>query len=63
VVTDLRIQMLAPGKVQVNFTNPVNGERTAIRFVVANTSGQWRIMDVLYGQKPEKSLKQTLMKR
>lgn len=63
VVTDLKIQMLAPGKVQVNFTNPVNRERTEIRFVVANTSGQWRIVDVLYSQKPERSLKQTLMKR
>ncbi|MTW12926.1 DUF3828 domain-containing protein [Pseudoduganella eburnea] len=63
VVTDLKIQMLAPGKVLVDFTNPVNGERTAIRFVVTNTSGQWRIVDVLYGQKPERSLKQTLLKR
>jgi len=63
VVTDLKVEVLAPGKVQVRFTNPVNGEKTAIRFVVARADAQWRIVDVLYGAKLERSLKQILMKQ
>ncbi len=63
VVTDLDVRLLGPGKVQVQFKNPVDGEVTAIRFVVAQVSDRWRIVDVLYGPKAERSLKQILMKR
>lgn len=63
VVTDLAVRSVAPGKVQVRFKNPVDGEVTAIDFLVAQVAGQWRIVDVLYGPKPQRSLKQVLMKR
>lgn len=61
VVTDLEVQVPAPGKVQVRFANPVNGETTAIDFMVARTAGQWRIVDVFYGAKQKRSLKQILL--
>lgn len=63
VVTDLDVQVPAPGKVQVCFKNPVNGETKAIDFMVSQAAGQWRIVDVLYGPKPKRSLKQVLLGR
>lgn len=63
VVADLEILVPASGKVQVRFTNPVNHETKAIDFLVARTAGRWKIIDVLYGPEPARSLKQVLLGR
>lgn len=52
-----------PGKVQVRFKNPVDGETMAIDFLLSLAAGQWKIVDVLYGPKSVKSLKQVLLGR
>jgi hypothetical protein len=62
-VADLEVQLLARGKVQVRFANPKNGEATVILFLAAPTDGQWRITDVLYGARGERSLKRLLQQR
>ncbi|WP_342118390.1 DUF3828 domain-containing protein [Pseudoduganella sp. OTU4001] len=56
VVTDLELSLLAAGRVQVRFKNPVSGEATTIEYRLA----RGRIVDVLYGPQGARSLKRIL---
>lgn len=63
VVTDLSVNTLALGKVQIQFKDPTSDEITTIAFLVEKNAGQWRIADILYGSKGERSLKGILQRR
>lgn len=62
-VSDLDIATHAPGKVSVEFKNPVNQKKSVIEFVVAKVGGRWRIADALYRQREEPSLRKTLLRK
>jgi hypothetical protein len=59
-VTDLTVERLAPGRVQVQFNDPVTDKKTLIEFRLALVSGKWRIIDILYGKHPQESLTSVL---
>jgi hypothetical protein len=62
-VTDLDVQKLDPGRVQVQFKDPVTGKKTLIEFKLAKVAGEWRITDVLYLGAQQRSLKTVLSRR
>lgn len=62
-VTDLEVEKSAPGKVRVQFKDPVTDETTRIEFKLAMVSGKWRITDIIYRKKDEPSLKSILSQK
>jgi hypothetical protein len=59
-VADLDVERLAPGKVRVQFNDPVTDKKTRIQFKLAVVGGKWRITDVIYSKHPQQSLKAVL---
>jgi hypothetical protein len=59
-ITDLEVARLAPGRVRVQFIDPVTSETTRIDYQLIMVGGKWRITDILYGAHPQPSLKRTL---
>jgi hypothetical protein len=62
-ITDLDVAILAPGKVTVQFKDPVSDQTTKIQFNVARVAGQWKITDIIYGTKSERSLRKILSRK
>lgn len=62
-ITDLDVEAKAPGKVTVEFKDPVNEEKTQIEFAVARVAGKWKITDIFYRMKAEPSLKKILLRK
>jgi len=59
-VTDLDVARLSPGKVRVQFKDPVTDETTRIEFKLIMANGKWRITDIVYSRHPQPSLKKIL---
>jgi hypothetical protein len=58
-VTDLEVKRIAPGRVSVEFNDPVTRKTTRIDFQLIQVGGQWKISDVVY-KSGAGSLKQLL---
>jgi hypothetical protein len=54
------LQTLAAGKVAVAFKDPVTDEKTAIEFRLARVGREWKIADIIYGQKKPPSRRKIL---
>lgn len=61
-VTDLGVESLAPGKVAVEFKDPVSEVKTKLEFAVAMVAGKWKITDIIY-RKTGTSLKTALSRK
>lgn len=59
-ITDLEVTRLSPGRVQVQFKDPVTDETTRIDFKLVRTGGKWRIDDMIYKSHPQESMKKVL---
>lgn len=59
-VTDLEVSVTAPGKVSVVYTDPTDGKKTRIDFVVTRVGRSWKIGDVIYRTPENISLKHVL---
>lgn len=59
-VADLEVAPLAPGRVLVQFKDPVTDKKTRIEFKLALLGGRWRIADIIYQTHPQQSLKAVL---
>jgi hypothetical protein len=59
-VGDLTVETTQPGKVRVEFTDPVSNKKTRIEFRIANVTGKWRIADIMYTEHPQQSLRSIL---
>jgi hypothetical protein len=59
-VWDLNVETTQPGKVRVEFTDPVSDKKNRIDFRLAKVSGDWRIADIFYSQHAQQSLKAIL---
>jgi hypothetical protein len=56
-ITDLEVARLSPGKVRVQFKDPVTDETTRIEYKLITVRGKWRITDIIYSGHPQPSLK------
>lgn len=62
-VTDLDVTNLSPGKVRVQFKDPVTDVVTRIEFKLVLVGNRWRIADIIYNGHPPGSLKTVLSRR
>lgn len=62
-VTDLVVKHIAPGKVAVEFTDPVNEHRTRLEFRLALAGAKWKITDIIYRTSGDSSLKKILLRK
>jgi hypothetical protein len=62
-VADLDVALLAPGRVQVQFNDPVTDKKTLIEFKLAMVERRWRIDDIVYQKHPQQSLKTVLSRQ
>ncbi len=63
-VIDLEVHALGPGKISVEFKNPVSQKLTTLEFKGATVSaGKWRITDIIYRSMGDASLKQILQRK
>jgi ABC-type transporter MlaC component len=51
---------VSPGKVRVQFKDPVTDKVTQIDFNLVMASGKWRIADIIYSEHSQQSLKKIL---
>ena len=58
---DLKINASKEGTVEVNFIYPPNNKKINLLFYLQETSRGWRIVDIIYKDKNEVSLKQLLI--
>jgi hypothetical protein len=59
-VGDLNVETTQPGKVRVEFTDPVIRKKNRIDFTLVKVSGDWRIADIFYSLHAQQSLKAIL---
>jgi hypothetical protein len=59
-ITDLDVMRVSPGKVRVQFKDPVTDKVTQIDFNLVMASGKWRIADIIYSEHSQQSLKKIL---
>jgi hypothetical protein len=59
-ISDLEVTKISPGKVRVQFKDPVTDKMTQIEFKLVMASGKWRVTDIIYSGHPQQSLKKIL---